>query len=407
MKTKASISFIRNPSSVIYANVAVNGTYVTFSTRYSIDKDEFQNGYVYPKSKRAKRVQKQLEDMSAVVYDLKIEPFHTAKIIKEIIRGTYVEGMGEFTIMGAVRYGLDSSKLSVADSTYKLHEKFVERLRVWVKEDLGYADVAASGIKSAITNQFRDYLLAEGCKPTYVGLIFSTLSGFYNDYVMDHDGQFEYFPNNPFKISLRKMNKSIRTVRLDGKRAIYENTLSDEEVKILEDYEFIGSKKFIRNWWRLTALWQIYTGFSFDDLGHDDWKIKDTEDGKFIELYRGKTNSRCVIPFTQNASDTYEKLREIEGLRLFPIQEFRSNLNRKKINYDRYYRFLRAFAELSGIHFNSHTLRHTFGMQMSRKGIPMIDIAQMMGHSSTTTTEKFYVLPEDKQIIQKVLAIDT
>ena len=39
---------------------------------------------------------------------------------------------------------------------------------------------------------------------------------------------------------------------------------------------------------------------------------------------------------------------------------------------------------------HAHMFRHTFSIQMLLKGVPIEDVARLLGHSSVRTTEKYY-----------------
>ena len=47
---------------------------------------------------------------------------------------------------------------------------------------------------------------------------------------------------------------------------------------------------------------------------------------------------------------------------------------RKKINYHKF-----------------HALRHTFGTNLSRAGVPIEDTSKLMGHADISTTSKYYI----------------
>ena len=41
-------------------------------------------------------------------------------------------------------------------------------------------------------------------------------------------------------------------------------------------------------------------------------------------------------------------------------------------------------------HITPHTLRHTFGAEMSMRGVPLRKVQLLMGHSTIVTTETWY-----------------
>lgn len=52
--------------------------------------------------------------------------------------------------------------------------------------------------------------------------------------------------------------------------------------------------------------------------------------------------------------------------------------------------FERATARAGLVDVTFHTLRHTCAVWLAEAGIPMSEIAQYLGHSSTATTERVY-----------------
>ncbi len=47
------------------------------------------------------------------------------------------------------------------------------------------------------------------------------------------------------------------------------------------------------------------------------------------------------------------------------------------------------------IRLHPHCFRHTFGVNLARKGVHMSVIAQVMGHADINTTYKYMHVPED------------
>ena len=58
-------------------------------------------------------------------------------------------------------------------------------------------------------------------------------------------------------------------------------------------------------------------------------------------------------------------------------------------------------------HVTSHVLRHTFGTEMTRRGVDIVTVAELMGHASLETT-RLYTRPSaaDMQRAVDLLAAD-
>ena len=54
---------------------------------------------------------------------------------------------------------------------------------------------------------------------------------------------------------------------------------------------------------------------------------------------------------------------------------------------------------------SGHALRHYFGSELIRKGVPIAHVSKIMGHSSIATTERFYIhlLSSDLKDVTRVL----
>lgn len=141
-------------------------------------------------------------------------------------------------------------------------------------------------------------------------------------------------------------------------------------------------------------------GISFTDLAH--LKVSDIIDGR-IHYDRQKTDKPydiVITPPMQTILDVYvsgkEKKdfifpfihRETEQEQYVEVQDARKRFNKK----------LKKIAELCGIEENltSYVSRHSFATRAKLIGIPIATISDMLGHSSTSTTEVYLdSLPSD------------
>lgn len=58
-------------------------------------------------------------------------------------------------------------------------------------------------------------------------------------------------------------------------------------------------------------------------------------------------------------------------------------------------------------HVTSHVLRHTFGTELTRRGVDLVTVAELMGHASLETT-RLYTRPSaaDMQQAVDLLTVD-
>ncbi len=123
-------------------------------------------------------------------------------------------------------------------------------------------------------------------------------------------------------------------------------------------------------------LFQCYTGLSFGDIW-SAWKISNTSAGKVITGTRGKNHQAFFVPL------------EIEALHL--IQKYSGQL--PKYTNEVYNRILKEIAACAGIEkrLTTHTARKTYATIMNVRGWSRESIADMLGHTSTRTTETYYI----------------
>ena len=57
-------------------------------------------------------------------------------------------------------------------------------------------------------------------------------------------------------------------------------------------------------------------------------------------------------------------------------------------------------------HYTPHNSRHYLGSELSKKGVPMKQIADVLGHSSYKTSEKYYVKPKNQDMQDIISNID-
>lgn len=403
-KKKISFKFFRKddrPSVYLYASG--NGSKRIISTGIKCREDEFVEGEIIPKTEDGRIARQSLEDLRSLLSCVELHPFESVDVVSKVLKGTYKHTEHLFTLMNAIYYGYEATKPNLSKGSIKTYDSIIKSFERFMREELGYDDIISEMINPSIGTRYKNWLIETLSATTIVSNL-NVLSSMYNTYIEDHNGIENNFPVNPFPIAARKMKKAHSEEFKRNRRDIHNNTLNNDQIEIIENFKFHGSKKHTMNRWRLTMLWQIYTGFSLADLCHYNWKIVDTRSGRFIELFRKKTGNRCVIPFTEDCERVYDKLMEnriAKSNLLFPMAKIET-FNQFQLESKKYARAIKKFSEMIDIPMTSHLFRHTFGMRMSEKGIPLNHIARMMGHSSVKTTESFYVQPKDEEILRSV-----
>lgn len=402
---KPSVKFYRmDGRDVVYMSISCRGDRLRTSTGVKCREDEFVDGWVHPKTEDGRLALQTIKDLKKRVDGIELHPMHDIKTVKKMLDGDYKHIEHNFTLMNAIYYGRTELDKSSALRTNETRDVVVRSFEDFLSDEYGFDDVVAEMIDISVAHSYRNWLIENGYHVVTVKKNLSLLSAMYQTYLTDHDGIINKFPINIFTYASRKLNRFMKQLPKQRRQNIYDSVLSDEQIEEIENFEFIGRRKHSLNRWRLVMLWQIYTGFSLSDLVEYNWKIKETKSGKFIELFRKKTGNRCSIPFTEECESVYNRLIENKMAThdyLFPMKKCDSEKDR--LSEIRKYEYgVKKISEMLDIPCTSHLFRHTFGMRMSQRGVPLNHIATMMGHSSVTTTESFYVLPTDEDVIKSV-----
>ncbi|MEL7006151.1 MAG: tyrosine-type recombinase/integrase [Bacteroidota bacterium] len=171
---------------------------------------------------------------------------------------------------------------------------------------------------------------------------------------------------------------------------------------------------YTNEWWKWTALFQINSGFSFVDLGSDNWSVVKTLEGDVIEFFRVKSYEPSIIPILPDLQTCIDRLKyyqkEYESSRIFPIRRFvtDNNIDQDMKLYDTEYTnyrnvLIKLRKEINcPIEIKTHTLRHTFGMKaINIYKFSTDDVALMMGHEDPRTTRDNYAAVNRDRILEE------
>jgi len=135
-------------------------------------------------------------------------------------------------------------------------------------------------------------------------------------------------------------------------------------------------------------LMALQTGMRKSEIVHLRWNQVDLENRE-VEVIKTKSGKKRIIPISR---ELYDVLTELSGSN--KGSEFVFQYADPKTGTKRHLRyFRRAFenacrrAGIKGITF--HDLRHTFASRLVRKGVDLITVKDLLGHSSVKTTERY------------------
>ncbi len=112
--------------------------------------------------------------------------------------------------------------------------------------------------------------------------------------------------------------------------------------------------------------------------GGRDWTviIRDSKGGKSREV--------PLIPDVRDAIKDYLEVRP-----QVPEQALLLSSRLKRISSNGLWRVVRRMGSKAGVEVTPHMLRHSFGRHLHAQGVPLADIATLMGHESIQTTLRY------------------
>ena len=103
-----------------------------------------------------------------------------------------------------------------------------------------------------------------------------------------------------------------------------------------------------------------------------------------------KTNKGRIVPINNILRKELIKQRGIHG-KIFTYTP------------EAYYRYFKRHCKSIGIECKGlHAFRHTFATNLVKNGVDIVQVAKILGHSSTTTTYKYYVASDTEKNINAV-----
>ncbi|MES2396231.1 MAG: tyrosine-type recombinase/integrase [Bacteroidota bacterium] len=178
-------------------------------------------------------------------------------------------------------------------------------------------------------------------------------------------------------------------------------SLSINEVKILQEKNF-ASVPLQKT--KDCFLFQCYTGLAYVDL----YNLKrehihlDTGGKYWILINRQKSSIKATIPILPEAMEILNRYSNINDLDI----EVKNNGVLPVYSNQIMNRFLKEIALLTGIDaklMSTHTARKTFGTSiLNQSTISIETVAAMLGHSKTSTTQKYYAKVQQHKIAREM-----
>lgn len=206
----------------------------------------------------------------------------------------------------------------------------------------------------------------------------------------------EIIRNNPLQktAKLREDNHKIRFLTVEEEQRLfnaieYELTVTDrytKQKKIIKPYLFL--KPIVT-----TAL---QTGMRRGEILNLKWSNIDFTYG-FIELLDTKSGKARKIPISNILREVFDSIDKISEYVFVNPKTNKPYLDLKKSFH--------KVMDLANIKdFRFHDLRHTVATRLVEKGIDLIVVQEILGHSNITTTQRYaHPVPERKQQAIEIL----
>lgn len=270
-------------------------------------------------------------------------------------------------------------ELNYSDATTYNYQKDVEKFLTFIaREDIMMDEVNLLVIRNFLSDELANGVSKRSCKRRL-----SSLKHFYAFLVKK-----TYTKDNPFiYISSPKIDKRYPQI-------LYPNQIEE----LLEENKKRTDEFALRDQAILETLY--FTGVRASEL--INIKLNDVDLGRrYIDVI-GKGDKERLVPFTPSCRQTLEQyLKESRPFLAkkgsftcdnFFLNEFGKSLTTRGLEY-----ILKKVEERTGIFvgLHPHLLRHSFATHLLDNGASLIEIQQLLGHSSLNTTQVYTHVTEE------------
>ncbi|POG21239.1 site-specific integrase [Aeromonas bestiarum] len=236
----------------------------------------------------------------------------------------------------------------------------IQRLNWWADrlDDKPLGKVTRQHVKAALNT-----LESEGKAPATLNRYKAALSSVFVYMNDQHD-----IKHNPAQEVRQKTEDNART-----------RFLSDDELPWL-----LAAAKASK-WERLHLLvsMAIFTGARRSELIGLKWSHIDLN-ARTAHLHHTKNGTERVLTLPPALVQEMMKFRQVGNAYLFPHS---SKLNAPFEHFDCFWQACRNEAGITDFHF--HDLRHTCASLLAKNGASLLEIAQVLGHKSITSTQRY------------------
>ncbi len=402
MKVSTSILFYLRLSrtnkageSPIYMRVTVNGIRIDISANRFIQPARWssQQNAMKGSSEAARTLNTYLSTLENKVLkqinNLEIQGLEVAAdVLKPLITGKSIPA---HTLLTLFQYHNDQMKaligIDFAIATYKKYTYTYNKIEAYLQHTFKKNDIPLKDLNHAFVTGLEFYLkttdsLDNNTAMKYIKNLHKVIRIALRNEWISRD------PFANFKCTLHETNRTFLTQ-------------SELDAIITKDFTITRIAQV-----RDIFVFSCFTGLAYADiekLTPNDITIG-IDGGRWITIFRQKTDTRSSIPLLPEALQIVEKYKDdpvaVSNGKLLPV------ISNQKMNS-----YLKEIADICGITktLTYHMSRHTFATTVTlSNGVPMETVSRMLGHSSIKTTQIYSKVvdskvSDDMQMLKTVL----
>ena len=364
----------------IMARITVNGTVAHFSTKLSIQPENWD-----ARSNRAKGRDRSAKEMNLLLSEIQSSvtmSYHEVRSMEEIITAEQVKNnflgisQNHKTILNLFREHNENIKsligISKTKATHQKYDRTYKHLEAFIKHKYNRSDMNIKLINHSFIVDFNVYLqsemkCSENTAAKFVQLFKSIII------IARNNG---YIVTDPFA------NYQIRFKKVDR------GYLTEDELKLILEKRFSCKRlEQVRD----VFIFSCFTGLAYIDvknLKKENIK-KGFDSNLWIMTKRKKTNVQSNILLLDVPLKILKKYEgKFDDGRVLPV------LSNQKMNA-----YLKEIADICGINKNIsfHLARHTFATTVTlAKGVTIESVSKMLGHSDIKTTQIYARITNEK-----------
>ena len=378
----------KNGEVMIMARITIDGKLCQFSTKQSIQPDNWSIAAGKAKGRDAGRINALLDDirssLNTIYHEMqRRDNYVTAEKVKNEFLG---HSESHETILSLFQKHNDDVKqlvgISKTIATYRKYEVTRRHLAEFIQSKYNVSDISIKEISPMFITDFELYLRT-ACKCGY-----NTTAKFMQFFkriiiIARNNGILVGDPFASYKIRLEKVDRGY---------------LTEDEIKIILKKKMVSERlENVRD----LFIFSCFTGLAFSDIHglRKEHIVEDSNGVRWIRKGRQKTKIMCNIPLMEVPLKILEKYSTNEYCRkhgvLFPV------LCNQKMNA-----CLKELADICGIKktLTTHVARHTFATFALANGVSIESVAKMLGHTNVQMT-RHYARVLDRTVIREMSQI--